>query len=138
MRLVLRQLIILCALAIVPAIVAGMVHPHRPSWALGPGEVRVITARQWGRGVLWVDARSPELFLRDHIPGALPLNQGMWAELSPAVRAAAKGKRVVIYCESGPCDAGHALAERLKREAGVGEEVYVLNGGFRAWNDAMR
>ena len=72
----LRQLAMLMALALVPAVVSGAI---RLRWQkpepLGESEVRLETARMWGEKVLWVDARPRTKFEHEHVPGAVLLNE---------------------------------------------------------------
>lgn len=136
---VMVQMVVLCAVAFVPALAAGLWHPRQPVWspaALKEGEVLLSTARSWGRDVLWVDARPPEEYLLDRIPGALPLNLDQWKVLLPDVVAAAGTKHVVVYCNEN-CEAAEVVVRQLKEQTPL-KNVYVLHGGFQAWTAATR
>lgn len=138
-RRLILQALVLCTVAILPALAAGLWHPRQPVWTpvvAAEGEVLLATARSWGRDVLWVDARSPEEYLLDRIPGAMPLNFDQWKILLPDVVAAAGNKHVVVYCNE-ECETSEVVARRLKRETPL-TNVYVLKGGFQAWTAAMR
>ncbi len=130
----LRQLALVLALALVPALVSGawqlQWHAQEP---LAPGEVRLATARMWGDQVQWVDARSRAKFERTHIPGALLLNEDEWDKLvGPFLDAWDADKTLIVYCDGGSCEASQAVAERIRTELKIGG-VYVLKGGWAAW-----
>ena len=130
----LRQLALVLALAVVPALVSGAFqlqwHKAEP---LAPGEVRLATARLWGDQVQWVDARSRAKYERTHLPGALLLNEDEWDKLvGPFLDAWDADKTLVVYCDGGSCEASQAVAERIRTELKIGG-VYVLKGGWAAW-----
>ena len=82
---------------------------------------------------IWIDARPQEEFEREHVPGALLLNEDRWNELLPQVLAIwAPEKRVVVYCSSESCGSSREIAHRLRKEAGL-TNVFVLEGGWEAW-----
>src|SRR4051812_17097835 len=82
MRRVFREVAILAALALLPALVSGAVQlKSRSAPAPKEGEVSPALARQWGAKVLWVDARTRAKFDRKKIPGAMLLNMDEWEAL---------------------------------------------------------
>lgn len=131
----LRQVLILLAIAFVPAIGEALYFRDRVSWQSPiPASERttVEQAKSWGDNVLWVDARSDEEFAREHLPNALLLNEDHFNEQLPNVLAAwSPGKRIVIYCSTQSCGASRAIAKRLHDEAHI-EDVFVLDGGWEA------
>ena len=131
-----RQAVILAALAILPGTGEAIYFRDKISWhsAILPSElVTVDQARTWAGNVIWVDARPDEEFARDHVPGALPLNEDRWNELLPQFLAAwSPGKKVVVYCSAESCDLAREAAERLRKEAQI-SDVFVLQGGWEAW-----
>ena len=129
-----RQLALVLALALVPALVSGAWQLRwRAEQPLAPGEVRVATARRWGDNVQWVDARPRARYERTHIPGALLLNEEEWDKLvGPFLDAWDADKTLIVYCEGGSCDASQAVAGRIRTELKIGG-VYVLKGGWAAW-----
>ena len=106
------------------------------SWQspISPSElVSVDQARAWGENVIWVDARLDADFGRDHVRGAISLNEDRWNELLPQFLAAwSPGKKAVVYCSAESCDLAREAAERLRKEAQI-PDVFVLNGGWEAW-----
>ena len=130
----LRQLALVFALALVPALVSGAWQLQwRKQEPLAPGEVRLATARMWGDQVQWVDARSRTKYERTHIPGALLLNEDEWDKLvGPFLDAWDADKTLIVYCDGGSCEASQAVAERIRTELKIGG-VYVLKGGWAAW-----
>ena len=130
----LRQLGLLLGLALLPAIVSGALQLR---WTadepLAPGEVRAATVKMWGEQVQWVDARPRAKYDRSHLPGALLLNEDEWNALVPAFLNAWEPDRpIVVYCDGGACDASHAVAKRLREDLQL-ENVWVLKGGWDAW-----
>ena len=130
-----RQLAILLALALIPAVVSGALQlKWRKPEPLGENEVRLETAQMWGGRVLWVDARPRAKFEREHIPGAVLLNEDEWVRLvGPFLDAWEPEKTIVVYCDSGSCDASRAVARRIKEELQVDGTTWVLHGGWDAW-----
>ena len=131
-----RQALILGALAVVPGLGEAIYFRHNISWqsAILPSElVKVDQARAWGGNVIWVDARPDDEFTRDHVPGAVSLNEDRWNELLPQFLAAwSLGKKVVVYCSAESCDLAREVAERLRKEAQI-PDVFALEGGWEAW-----
>jgi rhodanese-related sulfurtransferase len=130
------QVLVLAALAFAPGLGEAIYFRHQISWqsAVLPSEmVTVDQARAWGGNVIWVDARPDEEFARDHVSGALSLNEDRWNELLPQFLAVwSPGKKVVVYCSSLSCNASREVARRLRREAQL-PDVFVLEGGWEAW-----
>ena len=131
-----RQALLLIALAFVPAIGEAIYFRNKVSWQspIPASELMTVDqARSWGDNVIWVDARPDEEFARDHVPGALSLNEDRWNELLPQFLAVwAPGKKVVVYCSSQSCNSSREVARRLRKEAQL-SDVFVLEGGWEAW-----
>jgi rhodanese-related sulfurtransferase len=87
-------------------------------------------------GVVFVDARSTEDYLRGHVTGALlaPLGE-TGGVVPPALLTLLRGARTVVtYCDTADgCSLSTRLAGLLA-EAGIAD-VRVLEGGFPAWVD---
>jgi rhodanese-related sulfurtransferase len=131
MRLALRQVIALLAIALLPAIAGGLWHPRRPAWQ--SDEVLLASDTGWGPSILWIDARPAADFARGHIPGAVSLNEDHWDDLLPGVLDNWDATRkIVVYCSSLSCQASHDVARRLREEANI-PNVFVLQGGWEAW-----
>jgi rhodanese-related sulfurtransferase len=82
-------------------------------------------------GVHWIDARSEEEYARDHIPGALCLNEQNWEEVLPQLfETWQPPTQIVVYCDAG-CPASAKIAGKLE-ELGI-EPVKIMEGGFEAW-----
>jgi rhodanese-related sulfurtransferase len=132
----LRQISLLAAVALVPAIGEAIYFRDRISWksAIPASElVTVDQARAWADTAMWVDARPEEDFARDHVPGALPLNEDRWNELLPQFLSAwSPEKKVVVYCSAQSCNAAREVAKRLRDEAQL-KNVFVLEGGWEEW-----
>lgn len=138
MRLALRQAFILALLALLPAGLAALLHPKRPSFSdrLHEGEISVEVAQRNPAGYLWIDARSVADYENRHVPSSLPLNEDEWVNLLPAVLEVwSSGKPVIVYCDSRRCRASEDVAKRL-REFNLAP-VFVLKGGWEAWQAAQ-
>jgi rhodanese-related sulfurtransferase len=132
----LRQALILAALAIVPAAGEAIYFRDRVSWqspVRASEMVKVDQARAWGNNAIWVDARPDEEFARDHVPTAISLNEDHWNELLPGLlNAWSAEKKVIVYCSSQSCNASREVARRLRDEAQL-KNVLVIEGGWEAW-----
>ena len=131
-----RQAAVIAAVAILPATGEAVYFRNNISWrsAIAPSEmVTVDQARAWGDSAMWVDARPDDEFARDHVPGALLLNEDRCNDLLPQFLAVwSPGKKTVVYCSSLSCNASREVARRLRKEAQL-SEVFVLEGGWEAW-----
>ena len=131
-----RQPLILVALAFLPGIGQALYFRDKVSWQSPVPASEIVTlaqARAWGRNAIWVDARPDVEFERDHIPGAVLLNEDRWNELLPQFLATwSPEKRVVVYCSSQSCNASREVARRLRDEAQL-KNVFVLQGGWEEW-----
>ncbi len=136
-----RQALLLIALAFMPAIGEAIYFRNRVSWqsAISASElVTVDQARSWGDNVIWVDARPDNEFERDHIPGAILLNEDRWNELLPQFLGQwSPEKQVVVYCSAQSCNASREVAKRLREEAQL-KNVFVLGGGWEEWLNNKR
>ena len=132
----LRQALILVALAFIPGIGQAIYYRDRVSWESRVPLSELVTvaqAKNWGQNALWVDARPDTDFERDHVPGALPLNEDRWNELLPQFLAAwSPEKKVVVYCSTQSCNLAGEVARRLRNEAQI-KNVFVLRGGWEEW-----
>jgi rhodanese-related sulfurtransferase len=132
----LRQALILMALAFLPGIGQALYFRDKVSWQSPVPASEIVTlaqARAWGRNAIWVDARPDVEFEREHIPGAVLLNEDRWSELLPQFLVTwSPEKRVVVYCSSQSCNASREVARRLKDEAQL-KNVFVLQGGWEEW-----
>jgi rhodanese-related sulfurtransferase len=135
MILAIRQLAVLLALAAVPALVSGVLQlKWQPPAPPAAGEISLGDARKLGDQVLWVDARPRAKFEREHILGAVLLNEDEWVRLvGPFLDAWAPEKTIVVYCDGGSCEASHHVARRIKEELQIENAVWVLQGGWDAW-----
>ncbi len=99
-----RQALLLIALALVPAIGEAIYFRNKVSWQSPIPASELVTVEQaqsWGGNVIWVDARPDSEFERDHIPGAISLNEDRWNELLPQFLGQwSPEKRVVVYCSA--------------------------------------
>ena len=131
-----RQALVLAALALVPGFVQAIYFGNRISWRspVPVSEMVTVTqARAWGANAIWVDARPDEDFARDHVPRAVSLNEDRWNTLLPQFLAAwSPDKKIVVYCSSQSCNASRDVARRLREEAQL-KNVFVLEGGWEAW-----
>jgi rhodanese-related sulfurtransferase len=132
----LRQSLILIGLALLPAAGQAVYYRDKVSWQTPVAASEMVTiaqARSWSADAIWIDARPQEEFEREHVPGALLLNEDRWNELLPQVLAVwAPEKRIVVYCSSESCGSSREIAHRLRKEAGL-TNVFVLEGGWEAW-----
>jgi len=131
-----RQALILAAFSLIPGVGQAIYFRDKISWKSPIPRSELVTvdqARGFGGSVIWVDARPDEEFARDHVPGALSLNEDRWSELLPQLLAAwSPERKIVVYCSSLSCNASREVAHRLRKEAQL-PNVFVLEGGWEAW-----
>jgi rhodanese-related sulfurtransferase len=131
-----RQALILFALAFLPGIGQAIYFRDKVSWESPVPASEMVTvaqARAWGGNAIWVDARPDLEFAREHVPRAALLNEDRWNELLPQFLATwSPEKRVVVYCSSQSCNASREVARRLRDEAQL-KNVFVLQGGWEEW-----
>ncbi len=120
---------------------AGIWHPNRPTWRadqLREGEVTLQTVQSWTESVLWLDARTSEVYNKSHRPEALLLNEDDWEGfIEPVMMTWEPGMKVVVYCDSRTCDASREVAERLRDEM-QWDHIYVLHGGWQVLSESMK
>ena len=138
---VLRQTLLIIALALVPAIGQAVYFRNRVSWQSSIAEsdmVSVGDAIAWGQNAIWVDARPDDEFEKEHVPGAISLNEDRWNELLPQFLPQwSPEKKVVVYCSSQGCNASRDVARRLRNDAQL-QNVFVLKGGWEEWKKTKR
>ena len=138
MKSLLRQSAALLALALLPALVQAFYLRDKVPWQSRVAEsdfVEVATARSWGDNALWIDARPTEEFERDHIPGAISLNEDRWGEALAQFMGTqwSPEKKIVVYCSAASCNLAEDVARRLREEAKLPNEIRILKGGWEAW-----
>jgi rhodanese-related sulfurtransferase len=129
---------VILGLALLPAGGEALYLRDKISWHSRVAEsdmVSVDLARNWGASVIWVDARPDAEFERDHVPGAILLNEDRWNELLPQFlqQQWSPEKKIVVYCSSQGCNLAGDVARRLHEEARLPNEIRVLKGGWEEW-----
>jgi len=101
---------------------------------VAPNEVIASDFRLRSSNIVWVDARSQIDYDKEHVTGAVLLNEDRWDALLGRVFEIWKPEKpIVVYCSPG-CQASEKVAQRL-RDLGL-EPVYFLKGGYDAWKQA--
>ena len=77
-----------------------------------------------------IDVRSPELYARGHVPGAINIPHRKLIESRLAEYPA--DTVFVVYCAGPHCNGGHRGAIRLAR---LGRPVKIMIGGITGWLD---
>lgn len=81
---------------------------------------------------VFLDARSPEVYARGHIEGALNLPWGAFEERAPVVLAnIPKETPIVTYCDGESCGLSYELAVALIARGYT--HVMVLANGWSVW-----
>ena len=135
------QAIALALFAFLPAIGQAIYFRDRVSWQSPvpvSQSVTVTEARAWGDNAIWIDARPDADFARDHVPGAVSLNEDRWNELLPQMLAVwSPEKKIVVYCSNQNCNRAVEVAQRLRKEAQL-KDIFVLKDGWEGWLAAAR
>jgi rhodanese-related sulfurtransferase len=134
----LRQSALLLALALLPAAGQALYFRDKIPWQSRIAEndlVEVAAARSWGDAVIWIDARPDAEFERQHVPGAISLNEDHWNEaLSQFLEKQwSPEKKIVVYCSAESCNLAGDVARRLREEARLPNQIRVLKGGWEEW-----
>jgi rhodanese-related sulfurtransferase len=79
-------------------------------------------------GLVVVDARYPEAYAREHLPGAINLPARQLDEAGTA--GLSRDALYVVYCWDASCRASTKTANRLEA---LGFKVKELHGGLEAW-----
>lgn len=77
-----------------------------------------------------LDVRSPQLYARSHVPGAISLPHGKMTERKMAEWP--QGTVFVVYCAGPHCNGTDKAAFRLGK---LGLPVKVMIGGMTGWAD---
>lgn len=85
-------------------------------------------ALEAGENIVVVDARSPEAYQGEHIPGAINLPHRKMSE--ETTRQLDKGALIVVYCDGIGCNASTKGALNM---ANLGFRVKELIGGLDWW-----
>lgn len=83
-----------------------------------------------GPDFVLIDVRSPELFAKGHVPGAINIPHGKIIESRMAQYP--KETLFVVYCAGPHCNGAHRGAIRLARLA---RPVKLMIGGVTGWLD---
>lgn len=81
-------------------------------------------------GFILLDVRSPALFDKGHVPGAVNLPHGKI--IASRMRDYSKSTLFVTYCAGPHCNGAARAAARLAR---LGYPVKVMAGGITGWAD---
>ncbi len=90
----------------------------------------VHDAMSKGADFVLVDVRSPELYAKGHVPGAINIPHGKIIESRMA--AYPQDTLFVVYCAGPHCNGAHRGAVRLAR---LGRPVKLMIGGVTGWLD---
>lgn len=107
---------------------------------LKPGEVCLEQVPTDAK-VLWVDARSRMDWEKSGLPGSVLWNldpaEDMQVFEADIALKIMETPRVIVYCGDENCGLSSQIADRI-RSLGLGAEVSVLKGGWRALSEAGR
>ncbi len=81
-------------------------------------------------GFILIDARSAEMFVRGHVPGAINIPHGKI--IGSRISAYAPTTLFVTYCAGPHCNGAARAALRLAR---LGYPVKLMAGGITGWLD---
>ena len=133
MKNIFKQIVFICVCALFFSILSYFFHPRLPPSPF-ESEKKTVTWNQiqsWRERILWVDARSQEEYGKEHIPGAILLNNNEWdGQIQAFLKAWQPGLRIVVYCSGEECQASQEVASRLRQ---MELPAVVLKGGWRLW-----
>ena len=94
---------------------------------------------KWNGNVLWVDARTEEEYNKEHIPGAILINEYAYNQqiIDNFLMLQDLEIPMVIYCGAKRCEASRKIAEKIRVPlAHLDGKIFVLQGGWPAWKKA--
>lgn len=122
----LREIVFIASVAVLPALTFNIHERSRPD------STKIVQAAP--NDALWIDARSEADFAREHVPGAMNLNETNWEDaLMRLFEVWQPPRPIVVYCSNG-CPAGAKIAAKLLN-LGI-EPVQVFEGGFEKWKQS--
>lgn len=104
------------------------VDPLRPIEIHLPDMMRL--SRQ--KGTVIVDARSPEVYRRGHVAGAVNLPLDIALAGPEAIDRLPAGPNLVVYCDSSGCLNSSRVARLIKER--TSRNVMVYSGGWGEWS----
>lgn len=93
-------------------------------FTLGPAELKEMIDEH--EPIVILDVRSEEAFKKGHVPGAIHVPRGEWAQ-TPVLE---RGKRHIVYCYTQQCHLATRASLEFSRR---GYRVMELEGGMAAW-----
>lgn len=140
-----REALILIALALAGAAGTHFFHPRAPAWylveeKLADDEVSMaVISQKWKDDVFWIDARVSEEYQKDHVPGAISLSEQNFDQtlFDHMTTLQDLKKPIILYCDSQKCDASRNVKEHLLHSLPL-ENVFVLKGGWQAVIEARK
>lgn len=128
-------------MTLVAATATQYLHPQKPLWfeADIPREPDEVTLddidRRWQGDVFWVDARINEAYQKAHIPGAILINEQHRDDqiIEHLDKLQDNNKPIVIYCDGHACQASRKMRQYFLDSTPFNREVWVLKGGWPAW-----
>ncbi|HDR05019.1 MAG TPA: rhodanese-like domain-containing protein [Candidatus Marinimicrobia bacterium] len=84
-------------------------------------------------GVLILDSRASEAFLKGHIPGAMNLPYEQFEQYLPILEQQRGVHTVISYCDGSDCMSSIELAQKVSF---LFENVYYFFGGWAEWQEA--
>ncbi|MHC4695749.1 MAG: rhodanese-like domain-containing protein [Planctomycetota bacterium] len=124
----------------------GSIDLHKDYFAKGPGDqpyeevsfaevVDLLNDPDTDLGLnVFVDARSSELYVEGHMPGAVWCDPyETEAHIDDVLGVAAAADKVIVYCSGGECEDSFFMCRELL-EAGIARKaIYVYPGGWNEW-----
>lgn len=132
----------LTGLSLVLGALTFLIHPGAPKWDPDPYIAYQITLNEVNTTtlpIIWLDARSVEIYDEAHIPGARRLTEEEWDTLFEPLLFDywQPDNIVVVYCDNAGCQKSKKIARRIREEAPQ-IEAYYLKGGWQTWSEQKR
>ncbi len=103
---------------------------------LKPGYICFEDAKNLS-GVVWVDARTRELWQKNGFPNSVLLtdhpSEDFPSLMADAFESLASAEAVVVYCATEGCGSSAPVSQKIKELGLISEEqIFVLAGGWKA------
>lgn len=85
---------------------------------------------------LFVDARTRDLYVAGHVPGAYHMDRDRAKESIESFRQVIdQAIKIIVYCEGGHCEDSSFAAIQMQRENVNPMLIFVYPGGMDEWKD---
>ena len=117
-----------------PPLKVADVHVTSP-WEVKMADIPALEQKHGG--IHWVDARIRREYDKEHVPGAILVNEYEWENTIVALLEKVNEHTewpIIIYCDAQACEASKNLRDKFIHDLPLGgADIRTLAGGWPAW-----